>query len=509
MSKTPTVTLTIDGREVTVPAGMNLVEVARRAGIDIPHYCYHPRLSIAGNCRVCLVEVEGWGKLQIGCNTGASDGMVVFTANERVRAARQGIMELLLINHPLDCTICDQAGECKLQDYAVEHGSGITRFEFEKARKPKNVSWGDRVVFDSERCILCTRCVRFLDEVAGTDEVGIDLRGEKSTLIVKGDGKLTSPYQMNIIDICPVGALTSRDFRFKSRLWFMKFTETICTTCARGCNVVLGSRDDRVLRMVPRYNPAVNDHWMCDHGRLHYAFVNDGERLAAPRVEGRGAPYPVAIERARTILEDAADAGILAVASPFMTNEELFAFQGVLDALGVEQRYFPRPTGEGDDLLVHPEKCPNARGAALAGFTEAPAEWPDREWGALLHFVPREGADLPATLRAQKRILFSLSPRDADVCFPLTTWIEKDGTVISAGDHLQRLTKGITYEPTLITERIVLDRLHAALESGFEGPDTAAQAFARLVAAYPALEGLTWQKVGLSGVPLRLEGAPA
>jgi hypothetical protein len=158
---------------------------------------------------------------------------------------------------------------------------------------------------------------------------------------------------------------------------------------------------------------------------------------------------------------------------------------------------------------VHPEKCPNARGAAHAGFAEAPAEWPDREWGALLHFVPREGADLPGTIRAQRRILFSLMPRDADVCFPLTTWIEKDGTVISAGDHLQRLTKGITYEPTVITERLVLDRLHAALDSGFEGPDTAAQAFARLVAAHPALEGLTWQKVGLSGAPLQLEGSPA
>jgi len=497
MSETPTVTLTIDGKEVTVPAGTNLVEAARQAGNEIPHYCYHPRLSIAGNCRVCLVEVEGWGKLQIGCNTGASDGMVVFTDNERVRSARTGIMELLLINHPLDCTICDQAGECKLQDYAVEHGSGVTRFEFEKIKKPKNVSWGDRVVFDSERCILCTRCVRFLDEVAGTQEVGIDLRGEKSTLIVKGDGKLTSPYQMNIIDICPVGALTSRDFRFKSRLWFMKFTDTVCTTCARGCNVIVGSRDDRVLRMVPRFNPAV--------------IVNDEGRMATPQVEGKGAPYPVAIQRARTILEDAKGAGILAVASPFMTNEELFALKGVLDTLGsrVEERYFLRPTGEGDDVLVHPEKCPNARGAALAGFAEAPAEWPDREWGALLHFVQREGVELPGTIRAQKRILFGLTPRAADVCFPLTTWIEKDGTVISAGDQLQRLTKGVTYEPTLLTERLVLDRLHAGLDSEFEGPDTAAQAFARLVAAYPALEGLTWQKVGRSGVPLQLEGAPA
>ncbi|MHC4548949.1 MAG: NADH-quinone oxidoreductase subunit G [Planctomycetota bacterium] len=502
-----TVTLTIDGREVMVPAGLNLVEVAQRVGKEVPHYCYHPRLSVVGNCRICLVEVEGWPKLTIGCNTIAGDGMVVYTENERVKRAREGVMELLLINHPLDCTICDQAGECKLQDYAVDHGSGITRFEFEKVKKPKNIAWGEKVVFDSERCILCTRCIRFLDEIAGTDEVGIDLRGEKATLIVKGDGRLTSPYQMNIIDICPVGALTSRDFRFKSRLWFMKFADTICTSCARGCNVIVGSRADRVLRMVPRHNPHVNDYWMCDHGRLHYAFVNDDRRLAAPRVAGRGAPYPVAIRRAGEILDETREEGILAVASPFMTNEELFAFRGVLDALDVTDRYFPKPLGEGDDLLVHPEKCPNARGAALAGFREAPARWPDREWGALLGVVPREGADLPAELRARRRILFSLQAREADVCFPLTTWIEKDGTVVSAGECLQRLSKGITYEPTLLTERVVLDRLHAALEPEFTGADTAAQAFARI--DHPALEGVTWRDVGLQGVQLRPEGTPA
>jgi len=506
-----TVKLTIDGKEVTVPATLNLIEAARHAGKTVPHYCYHPRLTVAGNCRICLVEIQGQGKLQIACNTRVGEGMVVFTDNERVRKAREGVMELLLINHPLDCTICDQAGECKLQDYAVEHGSGLTRYHFPKIKKPKNVSWGDRVVFDSERCILCTRCVRFLDEIAGTDEVGIDLRGEKATLIVKGDGKLTSPYQMNIIDLCPVGALTSRDFRFKSRVWFMHFADTVCTSCARGCNVVVGSRGDRVLRMVPRFNPDVNDHWMCDPGRLHYAFANDPARLAAPRVGGQGAPYQVALQRAKAILEGAREEGILAVASPFMTNEELFALKGLLDRLGVEDRYFLKPMGEGDQLLVHPEKCPNARGAALLGFEEAPATWPEREWGALLHFVPREGAELPGELlgRAKRRILFSLLEREADVCFPLTTWIEKDGTVLSAGDRLQRLTKGITFEPTLVTERHVLDRLRAALDPEHVAPDTAAQAFARLAEAVPALAGLTWQKIGPLGVRVQAAEATA
>ncbi|NJN14117.1 MAG: NADH-quinone oxidoreductase subunit NuoF [Planctomycetes bacterium] len=310
-----TVNVTIDGQSVAVPAGLNLIEAAAHVGKSVPHYCYHPRLSVVGNCRICLCEVEGMGKLQIGCNTTVREGMAFHTENERVRGARSGVMELLLINHPLDCPICDQAGECKLQDYAVDHGSGVTRFEFEKARKPKNVSWGDKVVFDSERCILCTRCVRFLDEVAETDEVGIDLRGGKATLIVKGDGHLTSPYQMNVIDLCPVGALTSKDFRFKSRVWFMKFTDTVCTSCARGCNVTAGARDDRLMRMVPRANAQVNDHWMCDEGRLHYAFVNDAERITSPRV-GATARLSPAIARAAHHLEGRARPASPSCSSP-------------------------------------------------------------------------------------------------------------------------------------------------------------------------------------------------
>ncbi len=506
-----TVNVTIDGKQVAVPEGLNLIEAARHAGKSVPHYCYHPRLTVAGNCRICLVEIQGQGKLEIACNRRVTEGMSFFTENERVKKAREGVMELLLINHPLDCTICDQAGECKLQDYAVDHGSGVTRFGFEKVKKPKNISWGDKVVFDSERCILCTRCVRFLDEVAGTPEVGIDLRGEKCTLVVKGDGQLTSPYQMNIIDLCPVGALTSRDFRFKSRVWFMQFTDTVCTSCARGCNMTVGSRGDRVLRMVPRANPDVNDHWMCDFGRLHYAFVNDATRLATPLVAGKGAPYPVAVQRTTAVLEGARGDGILAVASPFMTNEELFALKGLLDLLGVEDRFFLKPMGEGDDKLVHPEKCPNARGAALLGFAEAPAEWPEREYGALLYVAPHEGADLPAELlrRAKRKIVFALREREADVCFPLSTWIEKDGTVVSAGDRLQRLTKGITFEATLVTERTVLDRLRAAFDASHRPPDTAAQAFARLAEAVPAFSGITWQRIGPMGTRLQAAGATA
>jgi NADH-quinone oxidoreductase subunit G len=500
-------TVTIDGTKVTVPAGTNLIEAARRAGISVPHYCYHPRLTVAGNCRVCLVEVEGMPKLQIACNTGAREGMVVHTANERVKGARAGVMEFLLINHPLDCTICDQAGECKLQEYAVDHGTGVTRFEENKVRKPKNVSWGDRVVFDSERCILCTRCVRFLGEVAGTPEVSVDERGDRSTLVVKGDGKLTSPYQMNVIDLCPVGALTSRDFRFKSRVWFMKFVETVCTSCARGCNVVAGFRGDRMLRMVPRHNAEVNDHWMCDHGRLHYAFVNDAERLTNPRVGGREAPYGIAIARAAEILRAAKGKGVLVVASPFMTNEELFGMRLLADAVEAEERRFRKPIGEGDRLLVHPEKCPNARGAALAGFQEWDAALENRDFSCILYAAPREGAALPAPLlaKAARKIVLSLRDLPADVCLPLTEWVEKDGTVVSAGDRLQRILKGMTFDPSLLTERAVLDRILQALDPSHAPADTAAQAFRRI----PWFQGIEWSSIGAQGRAIRREEAKA
>ncbi len=509
-----TVNVTIDGKQVTVPAGTNIIEAARHVNTEVPHYCYHPRLSVVGNCRICLVEIEGWPKLQIGCNTNVSDGMTVFTASDKVREAREGVMELLLINHPLDCTICDQAGECKLQDYAVDHGTGLTRFAFDKQKKPKNVSWGDKVVFDAERCILCTRCVRFLDELCGTDEIGIDFRGEKVSLIVRDDGQLTSPYQMNIIDLCPVGALTSRDFRFKSRVWFMQFANTLCTGCARGCNVVAGAREERLLRMVPRFNAQVNDHWMCDEGRLNYTFVNDEDRLVAPRVNGKDVPYDDALARAAAILQKAkeggggaADIAVLGCASPFMTNEELFSFAGLLDALGVTERRFAIPMGEGDDMLLHPEKAPNARGARLFGFQDAPVD-AERDWDVVVHFAARDGGGLPDDLNAKSRIVFSLQvDKNADVNFPLTTSFEKDGTVISAGDRLQRVSKALTFAPSHLTERVVLDRLRGLIEDGYQGTDTAALALARIAQEHAAFEGLTWTGIGLQGVSLQLAEA--
>jgi len=218
---------TLDGRETPFEPGETIIEAALRAGVEIPHFCWHPDLEIAGNCRMCLVEVEGWPKLQIACNTRVNEDMVVKVDSEWALGAREAVMEFLLINHPLDCPICDQAGECKLQDYAVSHGRQETRFTEDKVEKRKRVPFSDKVMYDGERCILCTRCVRFCSDIAGVNELDIANRGVENEIVLAEGHELKNPYSMNVIDICPVGALTSRDFRFKSRVWFMDFTRTV------------------------------------------------------------------------------------------------------------------------------------------------------------------------------------------------------------------------------------------------------------------------------------------
>src|SRR5262245_4477775 len=245
------VALFIDGRPVVVPKGTTVLQAAETIGIVVPHYCYHPGLSIAGNCRMCLVEIEKTPKLQIGCATTAAQGMVVRTTTPRVKTTRQGIMEFLLINHPLDCPICDQAGECRLQQYSAEYGTGESRFVEEKIHHEKRYAIGARVTFDGERCIKCTRCIRFCDEVSRTGELGLLERGGHSTIGAFPGRPLDNPYSGNTVDICPVGALTWRPFRFRARVWFLKDTPSVCAGCARGCNVNLATYDGRIHRITP------------------------------------------------------------------------------------------------------------------------------------------------------------------------------------------------------------------------------------------------------------------
>lgn len=377
--------LTIDGREVEVDQGTTLIEAARRLDIHIPHYCYHRGLSIAGNCRMCLVEVEGAPKMMIACHTQAADGMVVHTDNDKCREFRASMLEFTLVNHPLDCPVCDQAGECKLQNYYMEHGAAGSRLDEDKVKKrAKAKQIGTNVMLDSERCILCSRCVRFTDEITHTHELGITERADHSEITLADGAWLDNRYAGCVVDICPVGALTDRDFRFKCRVWYLTAVDSVCTGCGRGCNIAIHVNRDRphkaggtrVMRYKPRENPEVNRWWMCDEGRYSYKQI-DHDRLTEAAVEGRTATVEQALDATGAALRKAGDAvGVLVATTA--TNEELYLARALFaDALGGHAAYLAPPQGEADDLLILADKSPNTRGAVEILGDEAadPVAW--------------------------------------------------------------------------------------------------------------------------------------
>ncbi|MFM8411771.1 MAG: 2Fe-2S iron-sulfur cluster-binding protein, partial [Alphaproteobacteria bacterium] len=281
------VKVVIDGREIVAEAGEPLLQVALDNGVEIPHYGYHPKLSIDGSCRMCQVKIEKAPKLAISCNTPVTDGMVVDTKAPEVVEVRKAVMELLLLNHPLDCPICDQAGECYLQDYSFGHGREHSRATAPRRKGLKRHPIGPRVVFDQERCILCRRCVRFTKEISKTDELRVFGAGDRSRIATSAGKPLDNDYSINTADICPVGALLSSDFHHKRRVWFLEDTESVCPSCSNGCNVRISTFRNEIQRLLPRRNDEVNDTWMCDHGRLRYAFVHDETRLRAPAIANR------------------------------------------------------------------------------------------------------------------------------------------------------------------------------------------------------------------------------
>src|SRR5271169_5215100 len=393
----------VDGREVEVPKTMpdpmtgkpvptTMIQACNAGKVDVPHYCYHPKLPVSGNCRMCLVEfgtpavgpdrkpilnLDGSSRIAksprpaIACATPISPGMEIYTNTPAVKQLREGVLEFLLINHPLDCPICDQAGECKLQEYSVEYGQAESRFIEPKVHKPKRVDLGPRIVLDDERCILCTRCIRFTKDIVGDDALGIVNRGSFNTLTAYPGKVFDNNYTLNTVDICPVGALTSKDFRFQMRVWFLKETKSLCTSCATGCNIVIGSREEKILRYEPRENDAVNSCWMCDSGRLNYKWIGRADRLTAVRAGGRPASWQAALGEISQKLQKAAPGSVAIIASARQTNEELFLLSRLARKLGAITDSVPR-LGEADRLLLSADRNPNSAGARLTGI--APAE---------------------------------------------------------------------------------------------------------------------------------------
>ena len=394
----------VDGHEVEVPKTMpdpltgkplptTMIQACAVARVDVPHYCYHPKLPVAGNCRMCLVEFgtpalgpdrkpmlnpDGTPKITksprpaIACATPITPGMEIYTNTPAVKQMREGVLEFLLINHPLDCPICDQAGECKLQEYSVDYGKSASRFVEHKVHKPKRVELGPRIVLDDERCILCTRCIRFTKDIVGDDALGIVNRGSYNVLTAFPGKQFDNNYTLNTVDICPVGALTSKDFRFQMRVWFLKETKSICTSCATGCNIIIGSREEKVYRYEPRENDGVNACWMCDYGRLNYKWIGREDRLL--KIIGPGsAPrtWSSTVKEISERLGKAAPGSVAVVASARQTNEELYLLAKLAKKLGALTDSVPR-AGEADKLLLNADRNPNSAGARLTGIAANP-----------------------------------------------------------------------------------------------------------------------------------------
>ena len=534
------VNVQIDGVWHQFPKGTRVIEACSQAGKFIPRYCYHPKLTAPGNCRMCMVELgmpkmgpdrkpelgadgkplHNWiPRPQISCAQDVSEGLGVRTDSPMVQEARKGVLEFLLINHPLDCPICDQAGECRLQEFSVDYGQAKTRFLEEKVKKPKRVEIGPRITLDDERCILCTRCIRFMREVAKDDVIGIVDRGSYNTIACHPDRKLDSNYSLNTVDLCPVGALTSTDFRFKMRTWFLKETKSICTSCATGCNTVIGARENIVYRQTPRENADVNQNWMCDYGRLNFHDLHSTERLLSPRVNGKEhADWKAALASAAVALKAFAPGQIALIASGKMTNEELYLAAQLTRTLGATRHDILPHTDAGDDLLLSTDRNPNTAGAKLLGVS---ASTPGANLSAIADGV-RSGAIKALVVLGEDATQAGLTEADlgklevlvttamlpnattaaAGFVLPSAGFAEKRGSMINKNGRLQRLNRAIQ-PPGLARDdwEILLALTEAVTDSslGFTAIEDVVKA---MTAATPALAGLSLSKIGDLGVQL-------
>ncbi len=444
--------MTLNGMEISADPDMSILQLAEKQGIEIPHFCYHPYLPIDGCCRMCLVEVERMPKLVISCNTRVMEGMIIKTNSEKVKKARRMVMEMILANHPLDCPICDQAGECTLQAYTFKYGHFRSRFPEIKRSGRKRFRIGSRLVFDEERCILCRRCIRFCRDITHTHELGLFFRGDKTTIDTYPNRPVENSYSVNTADICPVGALTSADYRFKVRTWFLTETPSICPGCANNCNIKICHRNGKIYRLLPRENPKINQKWMCDAGRDIYKIVDDENRLKSPMIYSDGNLKEVPWETAFSVIKEKSRSisgkEIGGVASAQATNEETYLFKKLMkDVFSSEQLITVIPAWQSDALLVKSDRAANAGGVKQfglkyykdfldAGFVE------DIERGHLkaLYIVGDDIIHNPAT---SGRILGLLDRLDllilqqthvnelcdrADVVFPAAVFAEKAGT---------------------------------------------------------------------------------
>ena len=559
----------VDGREIEVPrltadwsgklTPTTMIQACELAKTEVPHYCYHPKLPVVGNCRMCLVEygmpamgpdrkpilnADGSPKISkmprpaISCATPISPGMEIYTKTPAVKQMREGVLESLLINHPLDCPICDQAGECKLQEYSVDYGQSASRFVEAKVHKPKAVDLGPRIMLDAERCILCTRCIRFTRDIAGDDALGIINRGSYNTIATFPGMPFNNNYTLNTVDVCPVGALTSKDFRFQMRAWFLKETKSVCTSCATGCNVLVGSREEKIYRYTPRDNDAVNASWMCDAGRLNYKWIGRADRLKDVLVRGQKSTWTAALNEISDKLKKAPAGSVAIIASARQTNEELWLLSKLKAKLGAVSDSIAR-IGAADKLLVCDDKNPNFNGARLTGicFTEAGINLAQIANGIeqgkiktlivfgenlVKHGVSAkvlgekettsevvEQHSLTAELLAKldTLIVSDILPNEttklAHYVLPGCAHAEKRGTFTNTDGRVQKFMKAIEAPGDARAEwEFLHDLIHNV--TGQNGFVTIEGLFNQMTQEVSAFNGLTWQALGDTGVTVQI-----
>lgn len=435
------VTVIIDGQTHQFPKGTILLEACQRVGAKVPFFCWHPGLSSPAVCRQCLVEVKGAPKLVPSCYTPVADKMEVLTSSAKAVEARRQMLEFTLLNHPIDCPICDKAGECTLQKHYFDFDARYARNEGVKVRKAKVVDVGPHIVLDQERCILCTRCIRVCNEVARKPDLTMAMRGDHQVLTTAPGHKLDNPYSLNTVDVCPVGALTSKDFRFAMRAWELWATPSICPGCATGCNIEVHASRGQIARLVPRANPDVNRHWMCDEGRFTYKAVH-ADRLLAPALNSAVVDWSQAVNQAAKLIKASPQLGV--VFSAQACNEDVFALAKLTEALKIERVYLAgAPEGWSDDLLVSADKNPNTAGvraivgARLKSEGDLQRDLASGAVAALLVLGDWDVKGVPA-------IVMGWHKSAAQVALPLSAWAEIDGTITNRQGRVQRMHAAIS-----------------------------------------------------------------
>jgi NADH-quinone oxidoreductase subunit G len=526
----PNINVTINGIPLNVAPDTRIIEAAELAGVGIAHYCYHPGLSAPAMCRMCLVEVEGVGKLQPACVTTMTDGQAIQTESPRALEARQGTLEFYLINHPLDCPVCDKSGECKLQDYTHAEGRRHGR-SIEAKRVNGQDDFGGDILYDGDRCIMCTRCVRFMREIPQDDRLGVVQRGSRSvidTFFEHGvEGNL---WAGNIVDICPVGALLSKDFLHKARVWDLDNTSSICPNCSQGCNIKIDTRDNLVMRLRPRANPDVNSYWMCDYGRHRYEWMNMADRIEAPLVRNSDGRLQATswqdamlqlVSRIQATRGNSggasggAGSGAAVIGSAFLSNESNGLLARLASVVGAGAPVFR--SERADDEIVLPgfphlarrrDLAANVRGLEALGFQRvgddngngglpATAGRVVIVMGETLYNAPADyGSD--AALFIVLGFVATPAARNAHFILPISTFAEEEGTFTNFEGRVQRFWAAVQPPPLARPAWQIIGVLLAGLNDG-TAPANAGSAFLRVGDMYDAFRGLDYETIGPRG----------